>query len=83
MTGLELITASAYSASPLVCVLRDGELSQISQFQKMMVNRVASSVLPEYDLIAVFTGWNIYDTPALDGGYALGRLLEAVPPESE
>jgi acetolactate synthase-1/2/3 large subunit len=50
MTGLELITASAYSASPLVCVLRDGELSQIAQFQKMMVNRVASSVLPEYDL---------------------------------
>jgi acetolactate synthase-1/2/3 large subunit len=50
MTGLELITASAYGASPLVCVLRDGELSQIAQFQKMMVNRVASSVLPEYDL---------------------------------
>jgi acetolactate synthase-1/2/3 large subunit len=50
MTGLELITASAYSASPLVCVLRDGTLSQIAQFQKMMVNRVSSSVLPEYDL---------------------------------
>ena len=39
-------------------------------------------VLPEYDLIAVFTGWNIYGTPALDGGYALARLLEAVPTES-
>jgi acetolactate synthase-1/2/3 large subunit len=50
MTGLELITASAYSASPLVCVLRDGTLSQIAQFQKMMVNRVSSSVLPDYDL---------------------------------
>jgi acetolactate synthase-1/2/3 large subunit len=50
MTGLELITAAAYSATPLVCVLRDGTLSQIAQFQKMMVNRVSSSVLPEYDL---------------------------------
>lgn len=36
-------------------------------------------VLPEYDLIAVFTGWNIYDTPTLDGAFALARLLEAIP----
>jgi acetolactate synthase-1/2/3 large subunit len=50
MTGLELITASAYGASPLVCVLRDGTLSQIAQFQKMMVNRVHASLLPDYDL---------------------------------
>jgi thiamine pyrophosphate-dependent acetolactate synthase large subunit-like protein len=50
MTGLELITASAYGASPLVCVLRDGTLSQIAQFQKMMTNRVSASVLPDYDL---------------------------------
>jgi acetolactate synthase-1/2/3 large subunit len=50
MTGLELITASAYRASPLVCVLRDGTLSQIAQFQKMMTNRVSASVLPDYDL---------------------------------
>jgi acetolactate synthase-1/2/3 large subunit len=50
MTGLELITASAYRAAPLVCVLRDGTLSQIAQFQKMMTNRVSASVLPDYDL---------------------------------
>jgi len=35
-------------------------------------------VLPEYDLIAVFTGWNIYDTPPLDGAFALDRVLEAI-----
>jgi len=35
-------------------------------------------VLPEYDLIAVFTGWNIYAEPPLDGDYALKHLLEAV-----
>ena len=50
MTGLELITASAYHAAPMVCVLRDGKLSQIAQFQKMQVNRETSSVLPDYDL---------------------------------
>lgn len=36
-------------------------------------------VLPEYDLVAVFTGWNIYETPALDVNYVLERLLQAVP----
>lgn len=50
MTGLELVTAAANRAAPLVCVLRDGTLSQIAQFQKMMVNRVTASVLPSYDL---------------------------------
>jgi CubicO group peptidase (beta-lactamase class C family) len=35
-------------------------------------------VLPEYDLIAVFTGWNIFDTPPLDAGYALKHLIEAI-----
>ena len=50
MTGLELITASAYQNAPLVCVLRDGKLSQIAQFQKMQVNREAASILPDYDL---------------------------------
>ena len=50
MTGLELITAATYRAAPLVCVLADGTLSQIAQFQKMMVNRETASVLPGYDL---------------------------------
>jgi len=35
-------------------------------------------VVPELDLIAVFTGWNIYDKPELDPLLALGRVLEAV-----
>jgi CubicO group peptidase (beta-lactamase class C family) len=39
-------------------------------------------VVPEYNLVAVFTGWNIYDTPPLDAGYALDRLLEAVKPNA-
>ncbi|MCG6950623.1 MAG: thiamine pyrophosphate-binding protein [Acidobacteria bacterium] len=50
MTGVELITAAANKAAPLVCVLSDGALSQIAQFQKMMTNRVYASQLPSHDL---------------------------------
>lgn len=35
-------------------------------------------VVPELDLIAVFTGWNIYDKPELDPNVALDRVLRAV-----
>lgn len=35
-------------------------------------------VLLEYDLIAVFTGWNIYGKASLDDDYALSVLLDAV-----
>ncbi|MFV2071225.1 MAG: thiamine pyrophosphate-binding protein [Thermoanaerobaculales bacterium] len=50
MTGLELLTAAANHAAPLVCVLRDGKLSQIAQFQKIAFNREVASALPGYDL---------------------------------
>ncbi len=35
-------------------------------------------VVPSLDLIAVFTGWNVYDKPALTAQFALDRMLEAV-----
>lgn len=35
-------------------------------------------VIPEYDLIAVFTGWNIDDIPSLDSRFALERVLNSV-----
>ncbi|PWB68245.1 MAG: acetolactate synthase large subunit [Holophagae bacterium] len=50
MTGLELLTAASRGASPLVCVLRDGALSQIAQFQKIPYNRQPCSELPEFSL---------------------------------
>ncbi len=37
-------------------------------------------VVPEHDLIAVFTGWNIYDKPALSPQVALERVLAALKP---
>jgi CubicO group peptidase (beta-lactamase class C family) len=35
-------------------------------------------VVPQRDLIAVFTGWNIYDKPALTAQFARDRVLEAI-----
>jgi CubicO group peptidase (beta-lactamase class C family) len=35
-------------------------------------------IVPEQDLVAVFTGWNIYDRPQLDPAFALRRVLEAL-----
>jgi len=35
-------------------------------------------VVPEEDVVAVFTGWNIYDEPPLSPLFALDRLLAAV-----
>lgn len=49
MTGLELLTAKSKGVSPLVFLLRDGELSQISQFQKESVVRTTLTQLPDYD----------------------------------
>ena len=35
-------------------------------------------VVPELELISVFTGWNIYDKLSLDPSFALARVLAAV-----
>ena len=52
MTGLEMLTAANYGIAPLVCVLHDGELSQIAQFQNITLNRDTCSVLPDYSVEA-------------------------------
>lgn len=53
MTGMELLTAGAYRAAPLVCVLRDGKLGQIAQHQRIPFNRETCSVLPDYSVAGV------------------------------
>ena len=35
-------------------------------------------VIPELNIVAVFTGWNIYDIPALDSWMAMHKLINAV-----
>ncbi len=52
MTGLELLTAASYGVAPVVCVLRDGELGQIAQFQRTSLNRDTCSVLAPYSVEA-------------------------------
>jgi acetolactate synthase I/II/III large subunit len=53
MTGLELLTAAAYRAGVVVCVLRDGELAQIAQFQRTAFNRATASVLHPFEVEAL------------------------------
>ncbi|MBI5926941.1 MAG: thiamine pyrophosphate-binding protein [Aquabacterium sp.] len=47
MTGLELLTATENKLGVVCYVFNDGELSQISQAQKLPYNRKACTVLPE------------------------------------
>jgi len=35
-------------------------------------------IIPEYSIIAVFTGWNVFDKPALDPLLAIDKIVEAV-----
>ncbi len=52
MTGLELLTAAAYGVGVVVCVLRDGELAQIAQFERITFNSETCAVLPPYSVEA-------------------------------
>ena len=45
MTGLELVTANTYGSNVVIFVFHDGELGQISQFQKIPMNRKTCSVI--------------------------------------
>ena len=58
MTGMELLTASNYDLGIMVFVFHDGELGQISQFQKIPLNRKTCTVLGHVKLegIAMSTG---------------------------
>jgi len=35
-------------------------------------------IIPEYSIIAVFTGWNVFDKPTLDPLLAIDKIVEAV-----
>jgi len=52
MTGLELATAVSYGAGIVVCLLRDGELAQIAQFQRTVLAGTANSTVAAYDVKA-------------------------------
>ena len=52
MTGLELTTAASYGAGVVVCLLRDGELAQIAQFQRTAMAGTVNSTVASYDVKA-------------------------------
>ncbi len=58
MTGMELITASTYGVGVMVFVFHDGELGQISQLQKIPLNRKTCSVIGSLNVkgVAIATG---------------------------
>lgn len=58
MTGLELVTATTQRAGVIVCVFHDGELGQISQFQKIPLNRKTCTIIGDINVegVAIATG---------------------------
>jgi acetolactate synthase-1/2/3 large subunit len=52
MTGLELTTAVSYRAGVVACLLRDGELAQIAQFQRTAMAETVNSTVASYDVEA-------------------------------
>lgn len=48
MTGMELLTAASNRIGIVSCILRDGALSQIAQFQKTSFNRTILTTLPSF-----------------------------------
>ncbi len=38
-------------------------------------------IIPEYDIVAVFTGWNVYEIPSLHSYKAMQKVINAVVPE--
>ncbi len=58
MTGLEAITAAAYEIPAVFFIFNDGELGQISQFQKIPLNRKTCSIIGKanFEGVALATG---------------------------
>lgn len=58
MTCMELITATTYGLGIIVFVFHDGELGQISQFQKIPLNRKTCTTLGDLKVegVAIATG---------------------------
>ncbi len=59
MTGLELVTATSYDINPVLFIFNDGQLGQISQFQKIPLNKDTCTVLSKkinFEGIAITAG---------------------------
>ena len=74
MTGLELLTAASHGLPVVVFVLRDRELAQIAQFQRVALSRKVCSRLPDYDAESLCRGLGV-EHVRLDEDADIGRAL--------
>lgn len=63
MTGMELLTASTYNVGVVIFVFNDGELGQISQFQKIPLNRKTCTVLGKVRIEGMATATGAHFLP--------------------
>lgn len=77
MTGLELLTATAYGAPIAVFVLRDRELAQIAQFQQTALSRRTASAVHDYDVAGIATAFAGIESLRLDSEAEIARVLDA------
>lgn len=78
MTGLSLVTAAAERAPVLACVLRDGELGQIAQFQRLAFGRAPASTLPDYRVAELAAGAGAKHVKADSEGSVGAAVAEAL-----
>ena len=76
MTGLEMMTAAANGAGVLFFLLRDGELSQIAQFQRAALGRQTCTALGGYDAQAIARGCGV-TAMKLERDEDVDRLVQA------
>ena len=77
MTGLELLTAASYGLGVIVCVLRDGELSQIAQFQRTALGEAQNSVLPPFSVESLAAAVGVDFVPCSRDSQVRGALEQA------
>ncbi len=79
MTGMELLTASTYGLGIIIFVFSDGELGQISQFQKIPLNKKTCSVLGKVRLEGMATATGAHYLPLnndFETEQVIGEALE-------
>ena len=74
MTGMELLTASTYGVGVVIFVFNDGELGQISQFQKIPLNRKTCTVLGKVRIEGIATATGAHYLP-LSNDYEIEGVI--------
>ena len=75
MTGLELLTAATYGLGVIIFVFNDGELGQISQFQKVPLNRKTCTTLGKLRIEGIATATGVHFLP-LKNDYEIEKVID-------